>query len=539
VLTNPRYKVIQPIKSKLADITDIKMVRLFNVNVWRARLFVAALLCASCSPLGPDYVQPDITWLDQWQTDLYGQLDDDTAVDAPEFWWRMFNDALLDQLIRDARQHNPSLRIAGLRILESRAILGLAKSSLYPQSQQLGGSVTRVDAERVLEGLPDQDNSFTNYQADFTVGWELDFWGRFRRGIESADATYFASVSEQRNAQVLLAAQTADLYFALKTTLARIEIAQQNAKRQQRSLEITQLLFTEGQSSELDLQQANTQYLATLSTIPALEILSTKLANALAILLGQPPGQLSALSLVSAQLPAVEPVTINAVPAQLLMQRPDIQTAAWQVATQSAQIGIAKADFYPALKLFGTIDWNSNDLDTLTDNRTLSGGSAFSWNIFDYGKIRNNVRLQDARLQQLIEQYQNTVLRAAKEIDDAAITVIKTGAQQHYLDKSLIAAERSLALSTIRYSEGYSNFQRVLDAQRAVAAQSEQQVVNQGNHLGAVVELYKAMGGGWSVMSLDEMIPADIQATMKQRSNWGDLFDEPAPAAQSTDAAPK
>jgi outer membrane protein TolC len=156
-------------------------------------------------------------------------------------------------------------------------------------------------------------------------------------------------------------------------------------------------------------------------------------------------------------------------------------------------------------------------------------GPALTWNVFDYGRIRNNVRLQDARLQQSIENFQNSVLQAAREIDDAAIGVVKTREQQSVLSESVQAAERSLELANRRYQEGYADFQRVLDAQRALFSQTERELVNRGNHVSAVIALYRAMGGGWLDMPLEEIVPSATRDTMRERSDWGDLLDAPLP----------
>jgi NodT family efflux transporter outer membrane factor (OMF) lipoprotein len=472
-----------------------------------------------------------VTWLDDWQTTLYGQADtpQQQAEADLRFWWRLFDDPALNHLIEEAREANPSLRIAGLRILESRAQLGIARSNLYPQNQQLGGAIDYVNTQRRGGNLPDDNSDFASYQAGFNLGWELDFWGRFKRGIESADATFFASIANQRNLQVLLSAQVADLYYAYRTTELRIRIARNNAAIQKRSYEITEMIYKSGQQAELDLQQAKTQYLSTLSTIPELQITLTKNRNALATLLGRPPGELEELAVPAEKLPIVEPLDIQGIPARLLMRRPDISAAAWQVAAQSAQIGIAEADFYPSIALAGSIGLSGDSRGSSPRIGTLSVGPGFSWNIFDHGRIANNVRVQDARLQQLIEQYQDTVLQAAREIDDAAISVVKAAEQQHVLSASVIAAQRSLELANKRYYEGYSDFQRVLDAQRAMFTQSERELANQSSHVSAVIALYKALGGGWLDTPVQQLIPEQMRNTMEKRSDWGDLLDSPLP----------
>jgi NodT family efflux transporter outer membrane factor (OMF) lipoprotein len=506
-----------------------------------ARSFVAVMVLAlnACVTVGPDFEAPDVAWLNDWQSDLYGQIgqpEQQTRTDL-RFWTQLFNDPVLNELVETARRENPSLRIAGLRVLESRALLGIAGSNRYPQLQQVSAAVAYVN-EQQSGGTAPQDQSLTSYQAAFDFGWEPDFWGRFSRAIESANAAYFASITSQQDVQVLLSAQVADLYFAYWTTLLRIDIAQRNVAIQKRSFEITEKIYEAGQGSELDLQQAKTQYLATLSTIPELEATQIQLRNALAALLGRTPGDVPELESVKGDLPAVDPIVIQDIPAQLLLRRPDIRTAAWQIAAQSAQIGVAKADYYPAITLFGSLGWSANSLDASSDTGSLVIGPALTWNVFDHGRIRNNVRLQDARLQQSIEVFQNNVLQAARQIDDAAISVVKTGEQHRVLTAALRAAERSLELANTRYQEGYADFQRVLDAQRALFAQADRELINRSTHISAIIALYTSIGGGWTDMSVEQLVPESLRDQMRSRTNWGDLLSEPLPSDDGLSGAP-
>ena len=503
------------------------VTRLFPL---RAATLSALCLLGACTTLGPDYEEPEVSWLNSWQSDLYGQVNNpqqQSEVDL-RFWWQIFDDPTLNSLIETARRENRTLQIAGLRILESRAQLGIAGTNLYPQVQQVNGAATYNDS-RQSGGTVNNDESFTSYQAGFNIGWEMDFWGRFQRGVESADAAFFASITNQQDVQVLLAAQVADLYFSYRTTLARIAVARQNAAIQKRSLEITTRLYNGGQQSELDLQQAKAQYLTTLSSVPPLEITLVQTRNALAALLARPPGELPELASIPEELPSVPEVWIDEIPARLLVRRPDIRTAAWQVAAQSAQIGIAETDYYPAISLLGSIGWSGNTNSGSPDVTSLGVGPSFTWNVFDHGRIENNVRLQDARLQQTIESFQNSVLQAAQEIDSAAISVIKTRDLQSILIQSVAAAERSLALANTLYVEGYADFSRVLDAQRSVFSQSTNELANRGNHISAIIGLYKALGGGWTDTPIEQLIPASTRSTMEKRSDWGDSLSAPLP----------
>lgn len=497
----------------------------------RLILACTAVLLPACTNLGPDYREPDVAWLSAWETDLYGQALTSVPDGAEDlrFWWQAFNDPVLNQLIDIARRENHSLRIASLAILESRALLGIATGARYPQVQRANGSWTRVDSWPTEGDDAGERTGLNAYDVGFDIGWEADFWGRYRRSIESADAAFFASITNQQNAQVLLAAQVADAYYAYRTIARQIEIARENAALQKRSLEITTRLFDSGQSAELDVQQARTQYLATLSTIPDLEIGLQQIENALCVLLSRSPGDLPELAGVPATLPTINPVFIDDFPAAMMMRRPDVRTAAWGVAARSAQIGVARADLYPSITLFGTIGWSGNSLDATTDSLSTGFGPAFSWNLFNYDRIENNVRVQDARLQQAIEGYQLTVLAAAAEIDSAAFSVVKTREQQALLADALAAAERSLTLSTKRYQEGYSDFQRVLTAQQSRVTRSASYVANQGAHISSVIAFYKAVGGGWEPANGEELIPEPIRRFMAERTDWDGMLDDPLP----------
>jgi NodT family efflux transporter outer membrane factor (OMF) lipoprotein len=498
-------------------------------------LAIGILILTACTTLGPDYQEPDVTWLQDWQPSAYGTATDQPAAKQVDlhFWWQIFKDPVLNQLIAEARQENLQLRIAGLRIFESRALLGIAGSKLYPQVQQIGGAVNYVNNQFHGGDAPANDQSFGAYNIGFNLGWELDFWGRFKRGIESADAAFFASVANQQDMQVLISAQVADLYFAYRTTEARVEIAHKNADIQKRSFEITETLYKNGEQSELDLQQAKTQYLATLSSIPELEISLLKIRNSMATMLGRAPGDLPEFDTPDYKLPAISSDSIHDIPANLLNRRPDIRAAAWQVAAQSAQIGIAEADYYPAISLLGSIGWSGNSLSGSSNTGSLLLGPGLKWNIFDHGRIKNNTRVQDARLQQLIESYQNSVLLAAKEVDDAAYSILKTAEKEELVDKAVESSERALEIANTRYREGYADFQRVLDAQRAMFVQAESQLLTYGVYLASVISLYKGLGGGWTETPVEQLIPEDVRKTMQDRTDWGDLLTTPISEPQT------
>jgi NodT family efflux transporter outer membrane factor (OMF) lipoprotein len=300
-----------------------------------------------------------------------------------------------------------------------------------------------------------------------------------------------------------------------------------NAVLQSRSYDITKQMFEAGQQSELDLQQARTQYLATLAVLPSLEQAVGQLANALSALLGRAPGELNERLSNETSAPTVLPnshrVELSVLPAVLIQRRPDVRASLWAVAAQSAQIGLAEADYYPSIAIGGSLGWSGNSLTSQDSAGLLGVGPAVSWTVFDWGRIANNIRIQDARLQQALELYRNTVLNAAREINDASIALDKTEEQRILLVETVDASERALEIASTRYREGYADFQRVLDAQRVVFTQADRKLQNDGQHLRAIVAIYKALGGGWNPDAMQEMLPPEILEQMQERSDWGEL----------------
>ncbi|MET0348593.1 MAG: efflux transporter outer membrane subunit, partial [Rhizobacter sp.] len=438
------------------------------------------MLLSACTTVGPDFKRPDVPWLSTWRPDAPGRPENvrpATPAEPLAVWWRNFRDPVLDDLIAEAQRANPGVRIAGLRILEARAQQGIAGSTRYPQVQQVTGEALAAGEHRA----GGRDTSALALNAGFRVGWELDFWGRFRRGIEAADAGYLASIAQYDDMQVLMAAQVASLYCTIRTTEARLRIVQENAVLQKRSLEIAERLFQSGNDSELDVQQARSLYLGTLATRPPLEAARRQAENALNTLLGRPPGSIPAMADGRGVIPSAPLGTAADIPADLLRRRADVRAAEHQMAAQSALIGVSVADLYPAVSLLGSVGLSATSLSGASNVVSWGVGPGIVWNVFDQGRLSHAVLVQDARFQQLHEQYQDTVRRAAREVDDAAVDFASTGEQIALLEQSTQAAQRSLDIATLQYREGLVDFERVLDSQRVLFSQQEQLVAGRGN----------------------------------------------------------
>lgn len=480
--------------------------------------------------VGPDFSRPDVPWLGTWSGGSLQTSATKTGQPAQtDAWWSNFNDAVLDNLVAEAQRLNPGARTAGLRIMEARAQLGIAGSALYPQLQQVSGEVFRTGQRQ--SGGP--DTSFSAYSFGFEIGWELDFWGKFRRGIEAADASYLASIAQYDDLQVLVAAQVATLYSSVRTIELRLRIAHENAALQKRSLEITERLFKSGNEAELDVQQAMSFYLSTLATIPELESSLRQTQNALSVLLARPPGPLPEMSAGKEKIPVAELDVIVDIPADLLRRRPDVRTAEMQLAAQSALIGVSEGELYPSISLFGAVGLSATSRSW--SNRALDWtlGSGLVWNVFDYGRLKNQVLVQDARFQQLYEQYQDTVLRAAREVDDAAVAFAASRTQIKILEDAVQAAKRSLDIATIQYREGLIDFQRVLDSQRTLFSQQERLVTVRGNVATSLIALYKAIGGGWQASRSRPILDDGTREKMRARSEWNGLLSAPLPPAMT------
>jgi len=343
---------------------------------------------------------------------------------------------------------------------------------------------------------------------------------------------------------VTLTAEVARNYVLIRTLEERIILARENITIQQRSLELTTNQFETGSVTELDMQQATSQLRNTQASVPNLLISLEQAQHALSILMGMPPQDLNEMLGSTNGIPTAPAEVATGIPADLLRRRPDIQQAELQAAAQSAQIGIADAELLPGFTLFGSIGWNVNDagnddISNLFDSNNLafSAGPSFQWKILNYGRLKNQVRVQDARFQQLLTNYENVVLNAAGEVENAISGFLHSKVEAGYRKDSAAAAKRSADLSMLQYTEGVSLYQSVLDATRALASQQDAYAVTQGNIATSVIALYKALGGGWEVRIGNDFVPADVREEMSERTDWGEILETTSnvPAARETD----
>jgi NodT family efflux transporter outer membrane factor (OMF) lipoprotein len=483
------------------------------------------LALAACAPVGPDFVKPEVELADEW-SGVTATMLEASPIEQPQ-WWRVFDDPVLNDLIEIAWRQNNNFEIAGLRVLEARAQLGIAQGNQYPQSQLLAGSADYTSSAKNFGGA-----NFWQYGIGASASWEIDFWGRFRRGIESADAAWLASVAARDQALILLTAQVVNTYTSVRINEEQLRIAYDNVAIQQRSYDIASVLYRNGSDSELDMQQAHTLLLSTQATIPGFETALIQARNALNTLLGEAPGNIEDLLVNDDGIPTLPEVIEVGIPADLLRRRPDVRQAELNALAQNARVGLAEADLYPSFSLTGSLGLVSGgpsgtgfgDLFS-ADALTFSIGPSFVWPFLNYGRIRNNVRVQDARLQQALVNYREIVIQSAREVEDAMAALDGSEAQKEILIKTVESAKRSNELSMLRYREGFSDYQRVLDSQQALFSQQQRLVIQRGTSVQSLVSLYKSLGGGWENPAGLPLISEQSREQMQQRTNWGDLLE--------------
>jgi NodT family efflux transporter outer membrane factor (OMF) lipoprotein len=493
------------------------------------------VLAGGCTPLqewvqndfkvGPNFQEPSAAVAKDWIDASNSKILKDSADSGA--WWGVFKDAELDSLIESAYRENLDLKTAGTRVLQAQAQRNIAAGNLFPQSQDVLADYAHVQLGKNLNifkspvsSLPSNINVFAT---GFNASWELDFWGRFRRGVESADAEVGASVEDYRAALVTLLADVATNYVQLRTFQQRIVFARRNVEIQKGSLSLAEARLKDGRATELDVKQARSSLAQTEATIPPLAIGSRQANDRLCVLLGLPAQDLMPL-LKEGPIPATPPDVAVGLPADLLERRPDVRRALQQVAAQSAQIGVAEADLYPQIGVQGFLGYTSDDIRRLFAEKSFTGVilPTIQWKVLNYGRIINNVRAQDAHLQERIFQYQQAALSAGREVEDALVQFLEYQLQARSLEVSVKEAQDSVELVQAQYKGGIVDFNRVFTTQSQLVTLQDQLTAARGNIALSLIAVYRAMGGGWQIFEKD---PA------------GDGFCWPFPESQNEKAS--
>ena len=468
-------------------------------------LAVLCLAMGSGCMVGPNYERPVVEVPDVWQEASTAQVEEGEA--PLQRWWTVFEDPQLNELLVRAQVSNLDLIQALWRIQEARAIRGIAKGEHLPNVQGTGDlsreqpSENAVPIDVPVEGLGDPGNFFS---LGLDASWEIDVFGRIRRSVEAATADVEASVEDYRDVLVTLLSEVALSYVELRALAARVNYAEANVEAQRETMQITRDRFDAGLVSQLDITQAESNLANTEAQIPPLRAGMSGALNRLAVLLGEVPGTLNAELLVPSNIPVPPDGITVGLPAELLRQRPDVRRAERFLAAQSARIGVRTADLYPSFSLFGFLALQSTEGGDLFDSSSFTWGFGLPirWNIFQGGRIRAAIQVEEARTEQALLAYEQSVLFALEEVEVTMVAYYQERLRRDKLVEAVVASERSVELVRTQYMTGLTNFQNVLDTQRSLFNQQDQLAESEGVLVQNLVALYKALGGGWDPEAL-------------------------------------
>ncbi len=454
-------------------------------------------LLGGCVAVGPDYESPEAPMPDAWHQAVMKDLEPGES--PMKNWWALFNDEQLNSLIEQVSTNNLSLRVAAARIEQAAALRGVSASQFYPSIFADGSaSGVKTTEARTPAGV---DREGELYTAGLSMAWELDLWGRIRRSVESAEASLQVTVEDYRDTMVVLYAQVATTYIDMRTLQYRISIAEENLAAQSNTMTLTENRYDSGLAPLLDVSQAQLNHARTKSTIPALRQQLVVAINRLSVLAGEMPYALEQQLSQPAPIPSSDTGIVSHLPSELLRQRPDIRRAERELAAQHALIGASKAELYPTLTLPGALVLESSTPGDLFDGDSLaySFGPQVRWSLFSGGRIRNSVRAQEAGTKAALLAYEQTVLLALEEVEDAMAAYANEQDRIESLDTAARAAGKSVELVTELYKSGLTDFQNVLNMEQALLAQQDALAVSKGLVSSYLVEVYRSLGGGWDV----------------------------------------
>jgi multidrug efflux system outer membrane protein len=459
-----------------------------NRVLWCILLFVAT----GCMTIGPDYRPPQIDIPTSWR------VEEKEARDlANTAWWEQFNDPVLNGLVSTALQENKDLRIATARVEEFFGRYFSTRGNQYP----LAGASGSASRERVTEKGPTPippgvDKTFNFYQAFLSASWELDFWGKFRRATEAAQAELFSREEARRTVVLTLVSAVAGTYVEILALDKQLEITRHTAESRKQTWDLFQLRFDKGIISEVDVSQADAEYQDALARVPDIELSIAQAENALSVLLGRNPGPIPrGLAIDQLILPEV-PLGL---PSSLLERRPDLRAAEQALVAANAQIGVAKSLYFPTISLtgaFGTVSTDLSDLFT-GPSKVWNYGVPLTVPIFTAGRIGGQVKGAEAFEQQALYSYLQTVQNAFREVDDALVDRAKSQQRLQALANQVKALKNYARLARMRYDEGYTSYLEVLDAERSLFNTELTYTSTQNTLFRSLTNIYKSMGGGW------------------------------------------
>jgi multidrug efflux system outer membrane protein len=465
-----------------------------------ALVLVIAAALAGCASVGPDYKRPAVPTASQWRTPTEG-----IGSLADLEWWQLFQDSSLRELIEIALDENKDLRLAVARVAEARAQLAVTRAAQFPQVDAQGSYTNQRFSQRSFPltalgsspGASGVDVQQDFYRTGLDLSFELDLWGRLRRATEAARADLLASGENTRTVLTTLISDVAQAYFTLLELDREANVDRQTLASRQASLELVRRRFDDGLTSELDVRRAEQELAAAAAAVPDIERRIAQTENRVSILLGRNPGSIArGMALDAQRLPPHVPADL---PSALLERRPDIRQAEQKLISANAHIGEAKAAFFPRISLTGMFGLESASLSELFTGpaRAWQVGPTVTFPIFHGGQLRGNLHAAEARQQQALIQYQQAIQQAFREVDDALVFRAKAGDIRTQQEARVQAAARALDIANLRYINGLGNYLDVLDAQRQLFSAQVDLAGTTRDQLTAVVQIYKALGGGW------------------------------------------
>ncbi|MDX9701607.1 MAG: efflux transporter outer membrane subunit [Candidatus Auribacterota bacterium] len=479
---------------------EMKVSYVFRSLFFVMPLVVCLVLVAGCA-VGPDYAAPDLEMPQAW----YGKNSEpepEQYVKTTEMsnWWILLNDPDLKQLIDQSLYGNITLKEAYYRIVVAQAQKQYAQGEYFPRiDMQTGYTRSRASQNTSLKRTGQEAEPMDTYSAGLGTSWELDLFGRIRRSVESADASLDASKEACNDIMVSLTSSVASSYIELRTLQERIAFAKKNIDLQQETLKLTVARFDSELVPELDVEQAKLNLANTQAAISSLQKAESEVFNRLAVLLGGFPHGLRARITEGAPIPEISPEIPKIVPLEIIRQRPDIRLAERQLAAQTARIGIAKTGFYPVASFKGSFFLEGTEPSDLKDisSRRYSFGPQFDWNIFEGGRTLSNVRIESAKTEQVKLQYEQTVLSAVEEVENALAFYSEEKKRYEALQQSAESSQKSVELVSSLYRSGLTDFQNVLDMQRTLFKSQDELANSKGQIIQDWIRIYKAFGGGW------------------------------------------
>jgi multidrug efflux system outer membrane protein len=456
---------------------------------------LTVLFAGGCVSVGPDYEPPEPAMPDAWHTAV--QEDFESGEPDLRTWWTLFDDETLNALIERATTNSLTLKTAAARIEQAAALRGVSASQYWPDIT--AGAAASAVQNTAANTPPGSDRQTSLYQADLTMAWELDLWGRVRRSVESADASLQATVENYRDILVVLYADIAVNYINVRTLQERIRLAEGNLEAQAGTLELTRNRFDSGLVPALDVAQSELNFSRTQSLIPPLRQQLVEAVNRLSVLVGEMPYALERELAQSQPIPSADADLVVGVPAELLRQRPDLRRAERDLAAQHALIGATQAELYPTLTLPGTLAVESFDSNLFSgDNALYSFGPQLRWNIFNGRRIRSRIDAEEAASRALLHTYEQTLLLALEEVEDSMSAYAHEKDRVQSLEVAADSAQKSVDLVTELYKSGLTDFQNVLISEEALLTQQDELASSQGRISRNLVGIYKALGGGWN-----------------------------------------